>query len=752
MLSSLTVLHPGYADFIAGGHIRPHLINDCVRDMLREPGGLGALARSDSVEGQCGGTGDSGDRTSQGILVSYGVLAVATTLHYLFRSARRARRPGIQPLDPTRRPALYAETARLASGVDRARGVVFLIDFLDSGVNGVTFGRAGRRQIVLSRGLLRLLDGNAADRAAFRAVVLHELAHLRNRDVDITLVTLGLLRCYFVLMLFPRMLGDLVNVLLVSEAAPYSGLLLPGSAATGAVLLIARSVILRTREYGADARVVGWMGTAQPLLHAFDLASAASGGRPGRSVRGWWAKVTRTHPTFDQRRACLADRTLMMHQGFGFAFVIGYCLPTAWDPVSSVTARIRQGGGVSDWWPARLITLVLVLVLLLTVARSSLHGLRPRAEQWWERQPAGERRGRWTGRRTGRPSPVPFRLGLGLGVLTGVTLAPSAVIDRMMMQGLRISSQASGWLTVALLALLFTVWCQYLGDSWARAVDLTRRPVITLTLVGLVVAVAVVVEARTVFDLQWQIEFGQFMDARLAALPGPLHTAVWAQFVYMSQLVSPLWLPSVLAMLLGVPLVGAACGRRLARGAAARERRGPPVPPVPPVRPARRLLVPVLAVAALTAYLLPPTYMWWAHQLGLDSLAHPLFVAPITEAAIAGTLVGGLARRRGTVWAVLVSTAVGLWLCRSLPTSLWSLQVGIGIEGAVLGSLLMTAIPRRRRPVSRPTAPVGPPPYPPGPHPPSPWPPPSGPYPPGPNPSAPWPPDGRGAPPRDPTA
>ncbi|KOU26379.1 hypothetical protein ADK52_09185 [Streptomyces sp. WM6372] len=658
VLSFLSVLHPGYADFIAGDR-GPHDLNDCIRTAVREAGGTGGFLRSGPRQQPCD---SSDDRTSQGILVSYVILAAATAVHYRFRSARRARRRGVRPLDPARFPTLHAETARLAAGVEQARGAVFLVDFLDSGVNGVTCGRAGHRRIILSRGLIRLLDGNASDRAAFRAVVLHELAHLRNRDVDITLVTLGLLRCCFVLMLFPRMFGDLVGLLFVPGGAPYNGPALFDSAAVGAVLLAARSAILRTREFQADARVVEWMGTAQPLLHAFDLASGASDRRPHRSVRGWWARTTRTHPTFAQRRACLADMGLLMHPGFGFAFVIGFCLPAVWDPVSSVTAQVRHGGGISGWWPPGLITLVLVLVLLLSTVRASLHRLGHRAEA---------------------PSPVPFRLGVSLGVLAGYALAPSAVVDHLMLPGVRLSSQASGWLVVALLALLFTMWCQYLGDSWARAVNLARRPAAIVAGMGLVVAGAVAAEAETVFGLQWQIEYGQFMDERLAALPGPLHAAVWTQYIYMTELISPWWLLALLAVLLGVPLAGVIHGWRLAGYVAV------------PDPSTRRALAPVLVATALTAVLLPPAYTWWAHQRGVDVLASPHLLTPITVAAAAGTLAGGLARTRGMVWAVATSLAVGL-LVLPVPSPVWSTQLGAGAEGAVLGTLLIAVIPRDR--------------------------------------------------------
>ncbi|MFF9169647.1 MULTISPECIES: M48 family metalloprotease [unclassified Streptomyces] len=660
VLSFLSVLHPGYADVIAGDRGGPDL-NSCLRDAVREAGGTARFLENGPRPKPCD---SSDDRTSQGILVSYAILVAATAAHYWFRSARRARRRGVRPLDAGRFPSLHAEITRLTAGAERARGVTVLVDFLDSGVNGVTFGRAGRRHIILSRGLIRLHEGDAADRAAFRAVVLHEVAHLRNRDVDITLITLALLRCWFALLLFPRMLGDLVGLLFVPGSAPYSGAALLDAAAFAAVALAARSVILRTREFRADARVVEWMGTPEPLLRAFGLASAGPGGRPRRSVRGWWARFTRTHPSFAQRRDCLADQTLLMHQGFGFAFVVGFCLPVSWDPVASVTAQVRQNGGIRGWWPTWLITLLVVLVLLLTVVRAALHRLD---------------------RRAAVPSPVPFRLGVGLGVLAGFALSPTAIVDHLMLPGLRVSLQFSGWLVVAVLALMFTVWCQFLGDCWARSVDLARRPVRMVAVLGLVVAGAVVGEADTVFGLQWEIEFGQFMDERLSALPGPVHAAVWTQYVYMTRLVHPWWLLGLLALLLGVPLAGAVRGWRLSRYMVAER-----------VRPARRALLPALGATVLTAVLLPPAYTWWARVRGLEALAYPQLLTPVTVAAAAGVLAGGLARTRGTAWAVTTAFAVGVLLSLSLPRHLWGFQLGVGIEGAVLGTLLTAALPRGR--------------------------------------------------------
>lgn len=52
------------------------------------------------------------------------------------------------------------------------------------------------------------------DPSAFRAVMLHELAHLRNRDVDKTYFTIGIWRAFVVVALIPFLILNLHPVLL----------------------------------------------------------------------------------------------------------------------------------------------------------------------------------------------------------------------------------------------------------------------------------------------------------------------------------------------------------------------------------------------------------------------------------------------------------------------------------------------------------------------------------------------------------
>jgi Zn-dependent protease with chaperone function len=68
-------------------------------------------------------------------------------------------------------------------------------------VSGATaFGRLGRYYVSLTGGLVATFY---TDRPAFRAVVLHELAHLRNADVNMTCFTVALWRAFVVVAILP---------------------------------------------------------------------------------------------------------------------------------------------------------------------------------------------------------------------------------------------------------------------------------------------------------------------------------------------------------------------------------------------------------------------------------------------------------------------------------------------------------------------------------------------------------------------
>lgn len=143
----------------------------------------------------------------------------------------------------------------------------------------------------------------------FRAVVLHEFAHIANRDITITYSTVALWRVFLTLVIAPYLVWSSRNLygFLTSWGEPNGvpllirGLLLP--ALMVALVYLARSDVLRSREVYADLAAVRW--GADP--HKWDVRPRSlTGGRIRRAfdtLRELWG----THPRWEERRDTLAD-------------------------------------------------------------------------------------------------------------------------------------------------------------------------------------------------------------------------------------------------------------------------------------------------------------------------------------------------------------------------------------------------------------------------------------------------------------
>ncbi|MFI9203009.1 M48 family metalloprotease [Streptomyces sp. NPDC053048] len=238
------------------------------------------------------------------------VLAVLAAVLFWTQTWYALRR--LVPLEGRNPPGeLDAELRRLVTLAGPAgfeRSPVFLIDTRGRLAGARVIGRLRRHYVCLDAGLLLLFT---TDRRAFRAIVLHELAHLRNGDVPVTYLTIAVWRAFVLVLLGFAIVVTWLgpwreeNVPRVSEELSIAdlGLMLnAGSrvAALSAVILLARNAVLRVRELYADAQAARWNteGDLTPLFGA----SASS--------RRWsWAAP---HPHPDQRlRAMREPRTLL---------------------------------------------------------------------------------------------------------------------------------------------------------------------------------------------------------------------------------------------------------------------------------------------------------------------------------------------------------------------------------------------------------------------------------------------------------
>ncbi|MFG3114715.1 M48 family metalloprotease [Streptomyces sp. NPDC048197] len=265
----------------------------------------------------------------------------------------------------------------------------FVIAPAEVTAGAVVFGRLRRHTVCLHGGLVAR---RRQDPAGFRAVVLHELAHIRNRDVDVTYATVALWRVFLVAVL-P---AYLVWIALDLRSSAASAVLGPAerlgmahelvlSAAMIAFVHLARADVLRTRETYADLDALAW-GADAGAWRGPGSSPASGFRRLWGSFVAWW----RTHPSWDRRVASLSDPRELFAPHAGTLFVAGATSTIVGDQMTDLLPGVRQGWllGPLTALLAGLIAAIPGVALWRGVARAVLTG---------GRVPSGLRAGWWLG-------------------------------------------------------------------------------------------------------------------------------------------------------------------------------------------------------------------------------------------------------------------------------------------------------------------------------------------------------------------
>ncbi|WP_218775806.1 M48 family metalloprotease, partial [Streptomyces sp. 13-12-16] len=335
---------------------------------------------------------------------------------------------------------LFALLARLQLGTDVAVPVTYLLDPLDPRCSALAFGRPGRRYVVLSGGLETL---SRRDPVAFRVVLLHELAHIYNRDLDVGFLTIVAWRITMPLLVWNVLTNPLIPVIRGSDTS--SALVALAFAASAMQLTLAvivpllRNSVLRSRELFADAQVKQW-GVDTAYMDAMLTAYFPS-------VRRRRLEVLRVHPSLQRRRAVLHDSRLLG-------------VTSAWDWCAvGVGAMVLHWSILQAWRDGPFSREVGIGAAAILVTGAL--GMAAWQDAVREKQP--QLRGRGTGAAS---------VGLGLGLAVGSSLLQPDVIARIFLVNASLWGQFLAWVPLMCLAAWAARrWLGAVAAAWADVAE-----------------------------------------------------------------------------------------------------------------------------------------------------------------------------------------------------------------------------------------------------------------------------------------
>ncbi|AOP47221.1 M48 family metalloprotease [Streptomyces lydicus] len=320
------------------------------------------------------------------------VLVAAGVLFWLLPvwKARRRRVVALATVDPD--GGIRRAVADLAATAGLAQVPRVVIDPAAASASAVVFGRTRRPTVCLHAGLLAR---RSRDPEGFRAVLLHEFAHIRNGDVTLTYVTVAVWRAFVLLVLLPYLVwcaavipSSLQDPLWTAEQ-PFAARAFVLPVFMIVLVYLARSDVLRSREVYADLAAVRW--GADPRGWAVTTAAPAGGSR-GRRLLASFVELWRTHPRWDLRRDALTDPAAL----FGVQALPMFLTGAAAAMISAqATHYVAAGAPTSSWThPA---TALLAAVAATGVAGIALWRAVAHAVLTGRRVPSGVRAGLWLG-------------------------------------------------------------------------------------------------------------------------------------------------------------------------------------------------------------------------------------------------------------------------------------------------------------------------------------------------------------------
>ncbi|MFB9431132.1 M48 family metallopeptidase [Streptoalloteichus tenebrarius] len=382
----------------------------------------------------------------------------------------RSRRGRVVPLEKVDRDGEVRDAVEeLATRIGLKQTPRVVVDPLATSASAVVFGSNSRPTVCLHGGLLLR---RAADPDGFRAVVLHELAHIRNGDITVTYATIAIWRVFLAMVLLPY-LAWYARQFARGFESPFWPSYAPTVTWNFAVAMflvvlmyLARSDVLRSREIYADLAAVRC--GANPRSWAAPAPGAPPGGL--RRTLAAFAELWRSHPRWDLRRASLTDPAPLFSVPALPMFLTGAAITMI---IAEVTGYLKQYDlgyyGMAGSWEAQAVQLFAPPALVVGVAGVALWRAVAYAVLTSGRAPSGVRAGLW--------------LGLGMAV-TELGMREATIYQW-------VPSRMEALGLVVLVAVVITWWIGQCAQLWVRTWrGRTIGPWMRMTLAAAVLALA----------------------------------------------------------------------------------------------------------------------------------------------------------------------------------------------------------------------------------------------------------------------
>jgi Zn-dependent protease with chaperone function len=365
------------------------------------------------------------------VLLGIGVLAVLAGAVYWIQPWWYRRRMHLGPLTSQDAPAVVERLEQLRQ-LAGTGPVVWLLQPFDLRLSAFAFGHFRRRFVAVSGGAVVTQARQPAD---FDAVVLHELSHIRNRDIDQAYLTVAIWRAFVVTALLP-----MAGLLIFRRLGSHQPELLWRVAALALLVYLLRNSILRAREFDADARVA-------ELEPGTSLGAVLAGLPPRRGWRVW--HLGWVHPSGQERAAALLDPAPLYRCGFWDGLAVGLVAAVGAEAGQNLVYLLLTASAAGGLLPSFVFALFSGVALAVAVWRM----------RFWQ-----------GGVVTARVWAV--GLGLGLGVATG----PIITLDTAFGQPVAPDSLHTGaYIVLAVWVVLVTflfvsvpVWIGRWADAWQQ--------------------------------------------------------------------------------------------------------------------------------------------------------------------------------------------------------------------------------------------------------------------------------------------